>query len=190
VPRLWTETIATHRQEVREAILETTAALVRRRGLRAVTMSEIAEETGIGRATLYKYFPDVEAILVAWHERHVGSHLEHLAELARQPGDPAQRLAAVLHAYALIQYKRRGTDVDAWLHRQEHMAPAQQRMIELLEGLLAEGTRSGQVRDDASPRELASYCLHALEAAGSAGSEACVRRLVEITLDGLRQRAE
>jgi len=28
-------------------------------------MSHIAEKTAIGRATLYKYFPDVDAILLA-----------------------------------------------------------------------------------------------------------------------------
>jgi hypothetical protein len=26
---------------------------------------------GIGQATLYKYFPDIEAILHAWRQRHV-----------------------------------------------------------------------------------------------------------------------
>src|SRR5918996_4902222 len=62
VPRLWTETIEEHRRAVRDATLDTAAALVGEHGLRSVTMSQIAEETGIGRATLYKYFPDVEAI--------------------------------------------------------------------------------------------------------------------------------
>ena len=38
--------------------------MVAAHGLASVTMSRIAEETGIGRATLYKYFSDVEAILV------------------------------------------------------------------------------------------------------------------------------
>ena len=71
VPKLWSETIESHRTAVREATLDTTAALVAEHGLRSVTMSQIAEHTGIGRATLYKYFPDVEAILVAWHERQV-----------------------------------------------------------------------------------------------------------------------
>jgi AcrR family transcriptional regulator len=52
---------------VREAILDATGELVLSRGLLAVTMSDIAEATGIGRATLYKYFPGVEAILNAWH---------------------------------------------------------------------------------------------------------------------------
>jgi len=78
VPKLWTETIETHRREVREAILDTTAALVAEHGLLGVTMSQIAEETGIGRATLYKYFPDVEAILLAWHDRQITGHLAQL----------------------------------------------------------------------------------------------------------------
>src|SRR5829696_4700292 len=91
VPRLWNETIEAHRAAVRDAILDTTAELVTENGLLSVTMSRIAEKTGIGRATLYKYFPDVEAILLAWHERHVSGHLEHLAELRDQAGDARQR---------------------------------------------------------------------------------------------------
>jgi len=65
VPKLWTVTIEEHRRAVRDATLDTTAALVAERGLASVPMSQIAAETGIGRATLYKYFPDVEAILAA-----------------------------------------------------------------------------------------------------------------------------
>ena len=71
VPKLWNETIEAHRAAVRDAILDTTAALVAEHGLWSVTMSQIAEKTGIGRATLYKYFADVEAILLAWHERPI-----------------------------------------------------------------------------------------------------------------------
>ena len=52
MPKLWSETIDAHRREVRDAILDTTAALVAEHGLRAVTMSQIAGQTGIGRATL------------------------------------------------------------------------------------------------------------------------------------------
>src|SRR5436305_10812625 len=106
VPKLWRETVAAHRREVRDAILDTTAALVAEHGLHAVTMSQIAEAAGIGRATLYKYFPDVEAILVAWHERHVAAHLAHLAEVRDKAGDAAERLKAVLEAYALISHGR------------------------------------------------------------------------------------
>jgi hypothetical protein len=37
-----------------------------------------------------------------------------------------------------------------------------------------------------APEELASYCLHALTAARALPSDAAVKRLVAITLDGLR----
>ncbi len=81
-------------------------------GLTSVTMSQIAEKTDIGRATLYKYFPDVEAILLAWHERQVVAHLKHLTALRNQVADPGERLGAVPEAYALIAYHRRHHTVD------------------------------------------------------------------------------
>ena len=187
VPKLWTETIDAHRHTVREAILDTTWALVTEHGLLSVTMSQIAEKTGIGRATLYKYFPDVEAILLAWHQRHVTGHLEHLAELRDQPGDPGERLEAVLHAYALIAYRRgrHGTELSALLHRGEHVAAAQQQLNQLIRDLLTEVAETGGLREDVPPDELASYCLHALTAASGLPSEAAVRRLVTVTLAGL-----
>ena len=188
VPKLWNETMEAHRAAVRDAILETAWALVAEHGLRSVTMSQIAEETGIGRATLYKYFPDVETILLAWHERHLVGHLEHLAELRDQAGSATERLEAVLEAYALHYHHREhhGTELVAFLHRGEHVDRAQQQLIDLVRDLLTEGAESGDVRDDVAPEELTSYCLHALTVASSLPSKAAVHRLVQVTLAGLR----
>jgi len=189
VPRLWNATIEAHRREVRDAILDTTAALVAEHGLRAVTMSQIAEDTGIGRATLYKYFSDVEAILVAWHERQIAGHLDHLAEARDQAGDPGERLEAVLVAYALISHEAHGhhnRELAAFLHRDEQVAGAQRQLRRMIRDLLTEGAASGDLRDDIAPSELATYCLHALGAASSLPSKAAVRRLVAVTLAGLR----
>jgi AcrR family transcriptional regulator len=188
VPKLWNETVEAHRREVRDAILDTTAALVANHGLLAVTMSRIAEETGIGRATLYKYFPDVEAILLAWHERQITGHLEYLADVADQAADARERLEAVLDAYALIAHESRGrhkTDLAAFLHREEHVGRAWVQVHNLIRGLLADGAATGDFRDDIAPGELATYCLHALTAASSLPSKAAVRRLVTVTLAGL-----
>jgi len=189
MPRLWETTIEAHRREVREAILNATAALVSDRGLRSVTMSQIAEETGIGRATLYKYFPDLEAILLAWHKRQVGSHLAYLAEVRDQAGDAGGRLEAVLDAYALICHQSHGQDtaLAAFLHRDEHVDRAEQELREMIRDLVAEGAKSGDVRVDVSPDELASYCVQALTAARHVSSKVAVRRLVAVTLSGLRR---
>jgi AcrR family transcriptional regulator len=189
VPKLWNETIEAHRREVRDAILDTTAALVAEHGLRAVTMSQIAEQTGIGRATLYKYFADVEAILLAWHERQIAGHLASLAQVRDQAGHAGERLEAVLEAYALISHESHGhhnRELAAFLHRDEQVALAQHQLRDMIRDLLAEGAEAGDFRDDVSPEELATYCLHALTAAGSLASKAAVRRLVAVTLAGLR----
>ncbi len=188
VPKLWNETIDAHRREVRDATLDTAAALVAEHGLRSVTMSQIAEETGIGRATLYKYFPDVEAILRAWHERQIAGHLEQLAEVRDRAGSPGERLASVLEAYALIAHEIRGphdTDFTALLHRGEQVPRAQQRLDRLIRDLLTEAVAAGEVRSDIAPEELARFCLHALSAAGGLPSKTAVRRLVKVTLAGI-----
>jgi AcrR family transcriptional regulator len=189
VPKLWTETIETHRREVRDAILDTTAALVAERGLLGVTMSQIAEETGIGRATLYKYFPDVESILRAWHHRQISGHLAHLAEVRDQAAGPRERLEAVLETYALLSRHSPGhheADFAALLHRDQEVARAQHKVHAMIRDLLIDGVKAGDVRDDVRPDELASYCVHALAGAGTRRSTAAVRRLVSVTLAGLR----
>jgi AcrR family transcriptional regulator len=194
VPKLWTETIDAHRREVRDAILATTAKLAAEHGLLSVTMSRIAEHTGIGRATLYKYFPDVEAIVLAWHQRQVAAHLELLAQVRDQATGPAERLEAVLTAYARIQQQRvqhhrhagHGAELGAFLHQEQHLAGARQHVHGLIRDLLTEAGETGGLRDDVTPDELARYCLHALNAASDLPSQAAVRRLVAVVLAGLR----
>jgi AcrR family transcriptional regulator len=190
VPKLWTETIEEHRRAVHDAVVDAAAALVAEYGLTSVTMSKIAERTGIGRATLYKYFPDVEAILTAWHQRQIARHLQQLTE-ARDAAGAGGQLEAVLQAYALHQHQRHhhGSDLAIWLHQGEHVTRAQHQLHAFITGLLTQGAKAGDIRDDTDPGELASYCLHALTAAGSLPSEAAVRRLVAVTLTGMRPRA-
>lgn len=189
VPKLWTATIETHRRTVRDATLDATAALVAEHGLRGVTMSEIAETIGIGRATLYKYFPDVEAVLLAWHEREISGHLEQLVMARDAGGDPGTRLEAVLAAYALIAQESRGhhdAELAALLHRDEQAVRAEHHLRSLVQELMIEAAEAGLVRTDVAPDELVSYCLHALSAASSLPHKAAVRRLVAVTLAGLR----
>jgi AcrR family transcriptional regulator len=189
VPRLWNETLKEHRREVQQAILDTAAALVGEHGLLSVTMSQIAEEAGIGRATLYKYFADVEGILRAWHERQITAHLKHLADVRDQAVGASQRLEAVMEAYALISHQshgRHGTELAAFLHRDEQVARAQHQLRDMVRDLLIEGAAAGDLRDDVAPDELATYTLHALTAATTLPSKAAVRRLVAVTLAGLR----
>lgn len=188
MPKLWTETIESHRREVHAAILETTASLVAERGILGVTMSQIAEQTGIGRATLYKYFPDVEAILDAWHRHHIDEHLALLAEARDGANGPGERLLAVLETYAAIQYRRRvhhASELATHLHGGDDVRMAERELRLLIRGVLVDAARGRCIRTDVSADELTHYCVRSLAAAADVASKAGVRRLVQIVADGL-----
>lgn len=103
------------------------------------------------------------------------------------------RLEAVLQGYALISHRRarHATELVAVLrssHAGEHGVHARERLHHLVRDLIGAGVRAGELRDDVSADELATYCLHALMAAGALPSEAAVRRLVAVTRAGLHHR--
>lgn len=190
MPKIWSQTVEAHRQAVRTVALDAVGPLVAECGMRSVTMSRIAADAGIGRGTLYKYFQDVDAILLAWHEREIAAHLEQLVEARDGAASPMQALETVLTAYAEIvrdSHGRHGNELAAVLHRDGQISRAQQQVGGIVGDLLVQGAQNGDIRDDVPAEELAHYCLHALSAASAIPSEGAIERLVEITMDGLRR---
>ena len=185
VPRLWEENVDAHRRAVRDAVVDSTAALIAEQGLRAVTMTEVAGRAGIGRATLYKYFSDVEDILLAWHERELATHAQQLDALADGQSPPAARLEAVLTALGMIYRSFHGNELAALLHQRPHHERAQQQLSAILHRVISEGVSDGALRDDVPVDELAAFCTHATEAASGLPSPDAVHRLVRVTLRGV-----
>ncbi|MGO4565212.1 TetR/AcrR family transcriptional regulator [Rhizobium sp. 2YAF20] len=52
-------------------VLEAVQLVVKRHGTQAITTNRIAEAAGVSVGSLYQYFPDKRAILIALHDRHV-----------------------------------------------------------------------------------------------------------------------
>ena len=182
MPKVWGETIDRHRALVREAILDATGDLVEEHGLLTLSMSDIARTAGIGRATLYKYFATVDDVVAAWHERVVRRHVDELKAIASRHGGSSEQLRVVLTAYAHMRSHDEQLAAPAVLHSGEHVASATDEARDLLAGLIAVGARDGVLRKDAPPPELASFCMHALGAAGEVRS---TRRLVSLILDAI-----
>jgi AcrR family transcriptional regulator len=191
VPKLWEASVDAHRDAVCEAVLDAAWQLAAERGIRGVTMSQVAAEAGVGRATLYRYYPDVEAILTAAHERHVEHHLAHLTTLAASAGaatgDALARLEAVLGAFATICFERgRGGEVlGALVHTAAATRGAEDRVVALVTDMVAEAAQAGAVDAQTPPVELARFAVHALMAASAAADEAGVERVVRSCLRGL-----
>jgi AcrR family transcriptional regulator len=187
VPRLWEENVDAHRRAVRDAVVDSAAGLIAEHGLRAVTMTEVAGRAGIGRATLYKYFSDVDGILLAWHERELAAHAQQLDALADDEAPATARLEAVLTALGMIYRSFHGSELAALLHQGSHHERAQQHLTATLHRLLSEGVSEGTLRDDVPVDELVAFCTYATEAATGLPSPDAVHRLVRVTLAGLAQ---
>jgi AcrR family transcriptional regulator len=188
VPKLWKDTVEEHRRDVRTAILDAAWRLASERGLLGVTMAQVAEHAGIGRATLYKYFGGVEAILVAAHAEHVDRHLAELQAARAAATSADEALSRLLQGYARICFHRGTTeapDLHALVHDGERHGHSQARLVGLFADAVAAAQQSGAVRTDVKSDELASYCVHALEAAGELTGAAAVDRLVAVVAAGL-----
>jgi AcrR family transcriptional regulator len=186
MPRLWSDSIASHRREVTDAVLDAAGRLVAERGPAAVTMAQIAADAGIGRATLYKYFPSIDAVLAAWHRREVAGHLAALRTVRDRHAGKPDALEALLAAYGRIVRESRPTRAPV-LHADEHVARARAHLLDVVAETLEEGAAAGLVREDVAARELAAFCLHAMDAASELPSAAAVTRVLRVTLDAVRR---
>jgi AcrR family transcriptional regulator len=170
MPRIWTDTIESHRQQVHDAILDATADLVDEAGPMSVTMSAIADRAGIGRATLYKYFPDVESILIAWHSRQFGDRLAQLGVLRASPVVSLDDLVA----FALQQRTHRrhhGSSGVVGNLAQALAAPSpkmpdsvEEHVVGALSDVMDQLARRGEARSDVGVDVLARWVLHCIHA--------------------------
>lgn len=92
MPKISAATIAEHRAQTRERILDAVSALTRNQGIDSVSMTEVAEAAGVTRTALYNYFPDKPALLLAFAEEVTGLFMRRYEEQVTAEATAAQRL--------------------------------------------------------------------------------------------------
>lgn len=92
-------------RETFEAILEAAAQVFEREGYARATTNRIAERAGVSIGSLYQYFPNKDAILVALAERHLEQGNAHLAPLvaAFAANPPSVRAGLELLVGAMVE---------------------------------------------------------------------------------------
>lgn len=79
--------IGTEDKEVRrQAILDAAERLFVKHPERMASVSEVAESAGLGKGTVYLYFPSKEEMLLALHERHVAVFFRELMKKLAEKG--------------------------------------------------------------------------------------------------------
>ncbi|PWM32850.1 MAG: TetR/AcrR family transcriptional regulator [Clostridiales bacterium] len=82
-----------------DQILDALQKILLRKNMQSVSVSEIAQEAGIGKGSVYYYFPSKDAIYEALIERNYEKPLETARNLAAQTGvSPFTRMAMLFQA--------------------------------------------------------------------------------------------
>ena len=87
------------RQEARRAaLIEATYAAGRTRGLRSLSLTDVAAQAGLSRGAILYYYEDLDALLVEAHAAGVERFCDERDETIAAIADPRDRLAAAIDA--------------------------------------------------------------------------------------------
>ena len=87
-------------EDARERLLEAAARCVQRYGLEKTGISDVASEAGVTRRTVYRYFPDRDALVSAALVRGVQDFADRARELLASLGSPGEMVVEGL-AFAI-----------------------------------------------------------------------------------------
>jgi AcrR family transcriptional regulator len=167
----------------RTRVLESARRCMAREGTDA-QIDEIARSAGVGVGTVYRHFPTKDDLI----EALAMARFERLAELAREALEREDAWLAFedfMRASARIQSEDRALS-EVLTSRPETMARAAESVdiLGLVGELMARGKASGEIRDDADPRDV-PMMMCAL-AGTYRNPHTNPERYIAIVLDGLR----
>ena len=140
-------------QQKYERILDALQELLENHKLQSISVSEIAETAGIGKGSIYYYFPSKDAILEALVERSYEKPLQTAKSLAgRTEISPFIRMAMIFEAcrnsssefIKSENNKNSGTQEKSFLH-QKYINHIITELKPVLAEIIRQGIKAGQI---------------------------------------------
>jgi len=97
MPRIAAANIEEHVRLQNERITKAARKLFVRNGFHATDLGDIAQEVGLARNSLYRYFDNKDALLLECVREDMAPHLERFASLVPSYPDPAERIIALVN---------------------------------------------------------------------------------------------
>jgi TetR/AcrR family transcriptional regulator, fatty acid metabolism regulator protein len=149
----------------RERIVAAATEVFARRGLHGARVADIAEAAGIAYGLVYHHFRNKEEILAAIFQERWSMHLRYLAEVADSPSPFRERIARLVHLWVetyrndphfmtvlINEISRSYEFIDS------HDVGTVLEAFEIVERMVLQAQRVGEVRADLDPR-LAAYLI-------------------------------
>ena len=152
------------------------------------THNELAREAGVGVATVYRHFPDSDAMMTALMDAPLAD-LVAVVERARAEGRPEDALRRLF--LDALELEIANPMVAHLVHAPETTSPEAQRVLATLadgsRAVMARARRARLVRPGFTGEDLCRLLLGIESAARGASDPAAVaRRYAEVVLAGLR----
>jgi AcrR family transcriptional regulator len=183
-----TESVPKRRRDFeqnRGVILDAADAVFTELGMGA-SINTIARRAGVGSATVYRHFPNREALVSAVFELRVLVYAEAIEEAQANP-DPHTAFRATIHAMVDLQSRDRSfREIIGTLDAIPLEHKGFERLGMALLGALASAKKSGVVRDEVTNEDIMLFLLatEGIAMPASAHSAAAMDRLVDLALDG------
>lgn len=92
MPKIAADSVHEHVERQEAAVVAAAIKLFNERGMRNVSLADIASEVGLARNSLYRYFPDKAHILAAWFRATIAPLVELSSVIAASDRAPSDRL--------------------------------------------------------------------------------------------------
>jgi AcrR family transcriptional regulator len=176
----------------RRRILEAAREVFAARGL-GVSLDEIAHHAGVGVGTVYRRFPDKEALIDALFEQRVADFAA-MAAAARRQEDPWEGLVGFLVGAVGMQAEDRGLKelLLSSEHGRTRVASVRGRIGPIVGEVVERAKAAGVLREDVMPHDvpLINMMLGTVADAARDTSPELWRRYLGLVLDGLRPARE
>ncbi len=175
-------------QRVAAAILEGAAEIFALQGEQA-SMNDVAEAAGVARATVYRYFPNREALLAELALVAVNDVADRLASARIDEVAPEEGVARAVRAlvdvgnwFVLLARERRRSDPERF----------ERQLTEPIRQLFERGQASGDIRQDITSARLTEsligLIIGVLASSPPLGREDMIATITSLFLDGARAR--
>lgn len=200
------KTTTVSREDIRESILDAVGRLIIRYGYRKTTVDDIAVEAGIGKGTIYLYFPSKEEIALSWIDRSHYRLLTKFTQIVESDGTPDQKLRVMLltrimHSFDAAQNLVHSLDelfasirMSLLERRNEHY----KEQAQIMSAILEDGREMGvfTINDPFAVAEcmllatnsLLPYSLSTAQLGQREEIESKTLRIIELLLTGLLRR--